>query len=73
MYETCACVIHTILLSYMCISIVSHFTLICLRGLNVLREALVINVTNSTNSVDSSRKGAITDSYFKSVQLNCFL
>ena len=26
-YETCACVIHTILLSYMCISIVGHFTL----------------------------------------------
>ena len=23
-YETCACVIHTILLSYMCINIVSH-------------------------------------------------
>ena len=25
-YETCACVIHTILLSYMCINIVSHFS-----------------------------------------------
>ena len=31
-YETCACVIHTILLSYMCISIVSHFTLMFARG-----------------------------------------
>ena len=30
-YETCACVIHTILLSYMCISIVSHFTLMFAR------------------------------------------
>ena len=33
MYETCACVIpHTILLSYMCINIVSHFTLMFARG-----------------------------------------
>ena len=31
-YETCACVIHTILLSYMCINIVSHFTLMFARG-----------------------------------------
>ena len=31
-YETCACVIHTILLSYMCIIIVSHFTLMFVRG-----------------------------------------
>ena len=31
-YETCACVIHTILLSYMCINIVSHFTLMFVRG-----------------------------------------
>ena len=31
-YETCACVIHTILLSYMCISIVSHFTLMFALG-----------------------------------------
>ena len=31
-HETCACVIHTILLSYMCISIVSHFTLMFVRG-----------------------------------------
>ena len=31
-YETCACVIHTNLLSYMCISIVSHFTLMFARG-----------------------------------------
>ena len=31
-YETCACVIHTILLSYMCISIVSNFTLMFARG-----------------------------------------
>ena len=31
-YETCACVIHTILLSYMCINIVSHFTLMLARG-----------------------------------------
>ena len=31
-YEICACVIHTILLSYMCISIVSHFTLMFARG-----------------------------------------
>ena len=31
-YETCACVIHTIVLSYMCISIVSHFTLMFARG-----------------------------------------
>ena len=31
-YESCACVIHTILLSYMCINIVSHFTLMFARG-----------------------------------------
>ena len=31
-YETCASVIHTILLSYMCINIVSHFTLMFARG-----------------------------------------
>ena len=31
-YETCACVIHTILLGYMCISIVSHSTLMFARG-----------------------------------------
>ena len=31
-YETCACVIHTILLCYMCINIVSHFTLMFARG-----------------------------------------
>ena len=31
-YETCACVIHTILLSYMCINIVSHFTLMFAQG-----------------------------------------
>ena len=33
-YATCACVIHTILLnySYMCISIVSHFTVMFARG-----------------------------------------
>ena len=31
-YETCACVIHTILLGYMCINIVSHFTLMFARG-----------------------------------------
>ena len=31
-YETCACVIHIILLSYMCINIVSHFTLMFARG-----------------------------------------
>ena len=31
-YETCACVIHTILLSYMCINIISHFTLMFARG-----------------------------------------
>ena len=31
-YETCACVIHTILLSYMCINIVSHFTLMFAWG-----------------------------------------
>ena len=31
-YETCACVIHTILLSYMCINYVSHFTLMFARG-----------------------------------------
>ena len=32
-YETCACVIHTILLNYyMCISIVSHFTVMFARG-----------------------------------------
>ena len=31
-YGTCACVIHTILLSYMCISIVSHFTLMFAQG-----------------------------------------
>ena len=31
-YETCACVIHTVLLSYMCINIVSHFTLMFARG-----------------------------------------
>ena len=31
-YETCACVIHTILLSYMCINIVSHLTLMFARG-----------------------------------------
>ena len=31
-YETCACVIHTILLSYMCINIVSHITLMFARG-----------------------------------------
>ena len=31
-YETCACVIYTILLSYMCINIVSHFTLMFARG-----------------------------------------
>ena len=31
-YETCACDIYTILLSYMCISIVSHFTLMFARG-----------------------------------------
>ena len=36
-YETCACVIHTIQLatcatSYMCISIVSHFTVMFARG-----------------------------------------
>ena len=37
-YETCACVIHTILLSYVCISIVSHFTLM----FALLREALII-------------------------------
>ena len=37
MYETCACVIHTILRSYMCINIVSQ----CLRGVHVLCEALV--------------------------------
>ena len=34
-YETCACVIHTILLSYMCINIVSHFTLMFARGINM--------------------------------------
>ena len=31
-YKTCACVIHTILLSYMCINIVSRFTLMFARG-----------------------------------------
>ena len=31
-YETCACVIHTLLLSYMCINFVSHFTLMFARG-----------------------------------------
>ena len=31
-YETCACVIHTILLSYMCINIVSQFTFMFARG-----------------------------------------
>ena len=31
-YETCACVIHTILLSYMCINVVSHFTLMFARA-----------------------------------------
>ena len=40
-YETCACVIHSILLSYMCIylvlSVISHYGL---RGVHVLREAL---------------------------------
>ena len=40
MYETCACVIHTILLSYMCINIVSHFTL-TFGGVHVLREVLI--------------------------------
>ena len=39
-HKTCACVIHTILLSYMCINIVSHFTLM-FAGVHVLREALV--------------------------------
>ena len=37
-YETCACVIHTNLLSYITI-VISHY---CLRGVHVLREALVI-------------------------------
>ena len=45
-YETCACVIHTILLSYMCISIVSHFTVMFAR-VHVLREALVPLVIGS--------------------------
>ena len=31
-YDTCACVIHTNLPSYMCISVVSHFTLKFARG-----------------------------------------
>ena len=31
-YETCACAIHTILLSYMCVNIVSRFTLMFARG-----------------------------------------
>ena len=31
-YEACACVINTILLSYMCINIVSHFTLMFAWG-----------------------------------------
>ena len=48
-YETCACVIHTILLSYMCINIVSHFTLMFAR-LHVLREALVIFGDQPNNS-----------------------
>ena len=31
-YETCACVIHTNLPSYMCISVVSYFTLMFAQG-----------------------------------------
>ena len=47
-YETCACVIHTInLLSYMCIIVISHK---CLRGVHVLREALVHKVLPCTLS-----------------------
>ena len=64
-YETCACVIHTILLSYMCINIVSHShsclrrvgnARLCLRGVHVLREALVEKVTHSLHYTVIERK-----------------
>ena len=40
-YETCACVIHTIATCALVLSVISHY---CLRGVHVLREALVFFV-----------------------------
>ena len=40
-YETCACVIHTTFYSATCALILSVISHQCLRGVHVLREALV--------------------------------
>ena len=45
-YETCACVIHTNLLSYIII-VISHYSL---HGVHVLCEALVINIIRTTGA-----------------------
>ena len=61
-YETCACVIHTILLSYMCINIVSHFTLMCARG-TCVREALVLG----SNGQGGSKSFRVESELFRSM------
>ena len=47
-YETCACVIHTNLLGYTCAF--NSIVIFNLRGVHVLREALVVTATTVTEA-----------------------